>query len=264
MVARTLQWMLDQTLRQSSRIIVLDRFMRARLLERGANPDTLEIIPPWSHDHDLRYDAEGRAAFRARHGLDGKFVVMYSGNHSPCHPLDTLMQAALRLADRPHIVFCFVGGGSDHARVRAFADSHGLSNILCLPYQPMAALSASLSSADMHAVVMGDAFVGIVHPCKIYNVLLLGIPVLYVGPAEGHIPDLAPPQAQGTWFYHATHGAVETVTRHILTASSRYVLNNQDEIRVASAFSSKILLDKIVNSWDTPVTAPICGSVLAE
>ena len=28
--------------------------------------------------------------------------------------------------------------------------------------------------ADLHAVVMGDPFVGIIHPCKIYNVLALG------------------------------------------------------------------------------------------
>jgi hypothetical protein len=41
------------------------------------------------------YSSSGREAFRKTHGLEGKFVVMYSGNHSPCHPLDTLLDAAL-------------------------------------------------------------------------------------------------------------------------------------------------------------------------
>jgi hypothetical protein len=41
----------------------------------------------------VRYDAARRDRFRARYGLKHKFVVMYSGNHSPIHPLDTLLEA---------------------------------------------------------------------------------------------------------------------------------------------------------------------------
>jgi hypothetical protein len=39
---------------------------------------------------------------------------------------------------------------------------------------------------------MGNAFVGIVHPCKIYNILAIGAPVLYIGPTPSHITDLLP------------------------------------------------------------------------
>jgi glycosyltransferase involved in cell wall biosynthesis len=244
-VARILNWMLVSTLRQSAKIIVLDRFMHSRLVEKGIDPAVIETIAPWSHDHALHYDLQGRNAFRREHGLEGKFVVMYSGNHSPCHPLDSLLQAALRLADRSEIAFCFVGGGSEHAKVRVFAAAHGLKNILCLPYQPMDRLSASLSAADLHAVVMGDAFAGIVHPCKIYNVLCLGIPVLYVGPPEGHIPDLAPSRAQGVWFYSAAHGQVEAIIRHILSVASMRSYDNQEQRRIAIRYSADVLLDKM-------------------
>ncbi len=261
--ARILKWMLVSTLRQSAKIIVLDRFMRARLLEKGIDPAAIETIAPWSHDHALHYDLEGRNAFRREHGLEGKFVVMYSGNHSPCHPLDSLLQAALRLADHSKIAFCFVGGGSEHSKVRAFAAAHGLKNILCLPYQPIERLSASLSSADLHAIVMGDAFKGIVHPCKIYNVLWLGIPVLYVGPSEGHIPDLAPPQAHGVWFYSAAHGQVDAITRHILSVASARPYNNQEQRRIAISYSADVLLDKMaalianLDQTHSPAAAPL-------
>ncbi len=43
---------------------------------------------------------------------------MYSGNHSPCHPLDTLLDAAHALKDRSEVVFCFIGGGSEQVKVR--------------------------------------------------------------------------------------------------------------------------------------------------
>src|SRR4029079_11338516 len=108
------------------------------------------------------------------HGLAGKFVVMYAGNHSPCHPLDCLLEAAEKLSSRADIAFGFVGGGSEQRKVEEFARTRQLENILCLPYQPQEELSAVLSAADLHVVAMGEAFPGIVHPCKVYNILTIG------------------------------------------------------------------------------------------
>src|SRR5207247_1769976 len=112
----------------------------------------------------------------------GKYVVMYSGNHSPCHPLTTVLDAADRLRDRRDIVLCFIGGGSQFHTVREHAARRSLENIVTIGYQPLEQLSASLSSADLHVVVMGDAFVGVVHPCKVYDIRALNIPYLYIGP----------------------------------------------------------------------------------
>ena len=242
--ARLLQAMLRYALRSSARIIVLDRFMHSRLLAKGAPAEKILILPPWSHDHAVRYSGEGRHAFRATHGLADKFVVMYSGNHSPCHPLDTVLEAAARLADRPEIHFCFVGGGTEQARIRELAAARRMANITCLPYQPLESLSASLSAADLHVAVMGDAFVGLVHPCKIYNVLAVGKPVLYVGPPESHIADLWPVASSGC-FFAARHGEVDSVARHIIEASRTRpdpaALHNE----LAASFSQDALLDRM-------------------
>jgi colanic acid biosynthesis glycosyl transferase WcaI len=189
--ARLLESVLRYSAHRADRVIVLDRFMRKRMLAKGLPDEKLVTLPPWSHDDALRYDREGREAFRIRHGLDGKYVVMYSGNHSPCHPLDTVLNAAQELADDSRIAFCFVGGGSEYKKVLEFVARHGLNNVACLPYQPFAELSASLSAADLHLVVMGERMTGLVHPCKIYNILALGVPVMYVGPEESHIGDIA-------------------------------------------------------------------------
>jgi glycosyltransferase involved in cell wall biosynthesis len=189
-VARILGAALKYSLRASSSIVVLDRFMKDRIVTKGIPEDKVHTVPVWSHDEVVCYDAEGRAAFRRQLGLEKKFVVMYSGNHSPLHPLDTILHAALRLRENPAIAFVFVGGGSEFARVKDFAHEHNLSNVICVPYQPLAHLAGSLSAADLQVVLMGDTFVGIVHPCKIYNMLAVGAPFLYVGPAESHITDL--------------------------------------------------------------------------
>ena len=213
--ARVFQWMLGYSVKQADRVVVLDRFMRERVLAKGAHLERVTIIPPWSLDDALEFSLEGREAFRRKHGLGDRFVVMYSGNHSPCHPLDTLLEAALELKAREDVVFCFVGGGSEQKKVNAFAARHQLNNIKVLPYQPRSELAGSLSAADLHVVVMGEKFVGIVHPCKIYNIMSVGSPVVYIGPQPSHVSDLAHRE-----IFLTRHGDVSGVTRTILLASA--------------------------------------------
>lgn len=215
LVARALQAMLHYSLKRADQTIVLDRFMRDRVLAKGAETKRVTIVPPWSHDDAVQFSVTGREAFRAQHDLEDRFVVMYSGNHSPCHPLNTLLAAVLELRTRDDIVFCFIGGGSEHRKVQEFALAHALDNVRCLPYQPLDQLSDSLSAADLHVVVMGDAFVGIVHPCKIYNILSVAAPVAYIGPQPSHIADLA------LTLIHKQHGDVAGLSEAIAQASRR-------------------------------------------
>lgn len=240
-VARILESLNRFSLRRAERVIVLDRFMRQRVEGKGIPRALVEVVPPWTHDV-VRWDPVGRETFRREHGLEGKFVIMYSGNHSPCHPLESLLEAAWRLRDERDLAFCFVGGGSEFAKVQEFARQRKLSNVVCLPYQPLRRLSASLSAADLHAVVMGDPFVGIVHPCKIYNVMALGLPVLYVGPAESHVTDLGPAE----WLYSARHGDLARVLDHIQRARQKGHVRYVDECTLATNFAPSQLLSQLV------------------
>jgi len=244
-VARLLEGLLISSLRRADRIAVLDRFVRDRLVRKGVPQGKIEVIPPWAHNAAVRYDPEGRKAFRERHGLGGKFVVMYAGNHSPCHPLDTLLGAAQRLAQNPQIVFCFVGGGSEFQKVKAFARAQELESIVCLPYQPLSHLSAALSAADLHVVVMGNPFVGIVHPCKIYNIMSVGIPVLYIGPSESPIADLLSPGSTAAWAYLARHGEEESVVERILAVYGRDPTRSPAETQIARRFTQEELLPRM-------------------
>jgi glycosyltransferase involved in cell wall biosynthesis len=192
--------------------------MKERIEKKGIPGEKVLIVPPWSHDSHVRFDPAGREQFRAAHNLSDKFVVMYSGNHSPCHPLETLLQAAERLTDRKDIVFCFVGGGSELPRIQERVCASRMRNVLCIPYQPIETLSASLSAADLHVIVMGEPFVGIVHPCKVYNILAASRSFLYIGPAESHISDIICKLGLQDLAQVSAHGDVDGVVANILRA----------------------------------------------
>ena len=161
---------------------------------------------------------------------------------------------------RQDIAFCFAGGGSEFKKVQRFTAEHWLKNIVTLPYQPLERLAASLSSADLHVVVMGDPFVGLVHPFKVYNIRTLGIPYLYIGPAESHVSDLGPAFA-------AQHGDVDSVVAHVIRGARLRAL------RVTAAADSKghsqdELVGRMVTTLEhvpvpaaeTEVARPVLGS----
>jgi hypothetical protein len=147
-VAKFLERLSRFSLCRADHIIALDCFMRDRIVAKGIAAKKVAVIPPWSQDGQIRFDAAGRDA----------------ETQNP--------------------------------------------QVLCLPYQPLAELSGSLSAADAQVVVMGDAMLGLVHPCKIYNILTVGAPVLYIGPESSHVTEiLANMQPRHPWG-GARHGAV--------------------------------------------------------
>jgi hypothetical protein len=244
---RILERMSRFSLRRANKIIALDRFMRDRIVAKGIAAEKIAVIPLWSHDNEVRFDSAAREQFRAVHNLTGRFVVMYSGNHSPVHPLDTLMQSADLLKDDTAIAFCFVGGGSEFRRVKSWAEAGQRANVLCLPYQPLNQLSASLSAADAHVVVMGEAFVGLVHPCKIYNVLAVGAPVLYIGPTPSHVTEiLAGLHGDHPWAA-AHHGEAKRVAGQIRELQKR--MNGAERTiptGVSRSFSIAVFLPRLI------------------
>jgi colanic acid biosynthesis glycosyl transferase WcaI len=243
-VARLLSRMLLHSLQRADRIVALDRFMKDRIRAKGIPAEKVVVVPPWSHDDRVRFDPAGREEFRALYKLSRRFVVMYSGNHSPCHPLETLLQAAERLAENEDVVFCFVGGGSEFGKVKERARNRGLRNVLCLPYQPIEKLAGSLSAADLHVVVMGDQYVGIVHPCKIYNVLAVKKPFLYIGPNESHVTDIIGRSSA----YVSTHGDVEGVVANILRAMRNTGLASPRGSEVETLFSKNRLVPQMISA----------------
>jgi len=246
-VARLLEAFSRFSLRTAARVVVLDRFMAERVRAKEIPAAKIAVIPPWAQDTVVRFDAAGREAFRRAHGFGDRFVVMHAGNHSPCHPLDTLLAAAELLRDEPALLFCFQGGGSGLARVRQFLAERRLPNAVCLPYQPLDRLAGALSAADAHVVVMGDAFVGTIHPCKIYNALAVGAPIVYLGPAESHVPDLLRETLADDSWVNARHGEPERLAEGLQRlAARRRRLAAEDLARAQTPIARAAQLPRLV------------------
>ncbi|QOV91087.1 glycosyltransferase family 4 protein [Humisphaera borealis] len=218
-------WILERVnrfiLKRAALVVALDRFMAQRLENRLPLSAKMLVLPPWpledqihgnSADHRSWPARRDENPFRQQHGLIGRFVIMYSGNHSPSNPLETLLQAMLATRDDPTVCFAFIGGGVAKKQVEAHVRQHGLTNVLLLPYQPIETLRYSLAAADVHVASLGGEMVGIIHPCKVYGAMAAGRPILYLGPSPSHIDDLIHRHHIGWQISHGdVAGAVRTI-----------------------------------------------------
>ena len=189
-LTKTLLLMSDYTYKKSALIITLDKYMAAHIKNSGAKGERIEVIPPWPVMSDVYEGNRLDNSFRVEHGFADKTIIMYSGNHSVMHSLDVLLNVALDLRDDPSFLFVFIGNGVRKKDVADFKEKYLLTNIVQLPLQGRNKIHLSLSSADIHAVVLGNGCTGYVHPSKIYGAMAIGRPVLYVGPKQSYVNDI--------------------------------------------------------------------------
>ncbi len=171
-------------LRGHDHVMAVGRCMQERLVEdRGLSPEQVSVMPNWPPSA-VEPVPHNENAFRAEHGLEDQFVVMYSGNMGLAHPFDTVLDAAAQLQDeRPEVCILFVGDGPRKPDLQEQAARRGLDNVRFLPFQPYERLDKSLSAADLHLVTMQPELEGLVVPSKLYGALGAGRPVLFLGPS---------------------------------------------------------------------------------
>lgn len=125
-------------------------------------------------------------AFKKKYGLDGKFVIMYSGNIGLYYDLENLLKviekfkSGTKAADGSDVVFAFVGAGSVLEKLMNYKESNHMDNVVFIPYQDKADLIYSLNSGDVHWVVNSKGIKGVSCPSKYYGCASVMAPVLGV------------------------------------------------------------------------------------
>jgi len=198
------------SLRRADRVVTLDDQMRRKLFLLGVEPDFVDVIPLWMQG-DVSFDTVARANVRRTRGWDHKYVVMCAGNHGDYHSMDTMLAAADALRDDPGIHFCWVGGGSQWPALQ----DHAARNVSLINYVPREKLAGLLSAADLQVIVMGDAFAGLIHPAKLYNILAAKRPFLHVGPEKSPVADVIAKACLGEAAVSFRHGDRVPMAREI-------------------------------------------------
>jgi colanic acid biosynthesis glycosyl transferase WcaI len=134
----------NKTLQQAKMNVAIGELMAERLRNEGIPSDKITVIHNWADEEQLHPVAHDENPLRSEWGLQGKFVVGYSGNLGRSHDFATILEAAEALKDNQVLI----GGGAQLPQVRKECAEKGLNNVMFKPNQRR----ENLTSADMHFI----------------------------------------------------------------------------------------------------------------
>ena len=164
--------------------VIADGFVD-NLINKGVPADKIACIPNWVDTQFIRPLDKHDNAFRKAHGLDNKFVIMYSGNIALTQGLETVIEAAVRLQDHPEIAFVIVGEPKAIAKLKEYCNSCGATNVHLLPFQPRERLPEMLAAADVGLIVQKHNVVSFNMPSKTQVLLASGRAIVASVPSTG-------------------------------------------------------------------------------
>lgn len=178
----------QKALQSADRVLVLGRDMAELVESVYAVPSGRVVyVPNWSVFQTKEVVPAEQTRLVEKLGLQGKFIVQYSGNMGLWHDLESIVKAAGKLQEHVEIHFLMIGDGVRRAEAQKLAEELKLGNMTWLPFQPKESLNDSLSCCHLALISQREGLKGVAVPCKLYGILASGRAVLAMVPTGSEV-----------------------------------------------------------------------------
>ena len=169
----------------ATRISVITPSFAQNLESKGVPSHKMMCISNWVDVAFVKPLPKENNAFRIKHGLENKFVVLYSGNIARTQGIHTIIRSAAQMQHNPDIQYVIVGEKRQLAELENLKQSLGVTNVMLLPFVPMEELPTLLSAADISLIMQKQKVVGFNMPSKIQKLMASGRAIIASVPNHG-------------------------------------------------------------------------------
>lgn len=256
-------WLNRQVYRRAEHIYTLSAGMAQALQPCFASPAEwqarVQVIPPWADTDQLSPIPPALNPFRDQHHLQGKLLLIYSGNLGLTHPLEPLLDASQFLQSQlPQFRLVLIGEGPKRQRLQQQSNALQLANVCFLDPLPLEGLPASLSAADLAVVALdGPAAVASL-PSKTFSALACGTPLLVIAPLDSALAQLVHQHRCGLVVPPGPTAALEITTLLTNLATHPGTLAKMAaNALAASRYYTSVNAERLVHTWlKVPVATP--------
>ena len=247
-----------------TRVSSISPRMVERSIAKGVPAVRTSLFPNWVDVDAVQPQPHGSPlnSFRRQLGLEGRIVLLYSGNMGAKQGLELLAPLALAFEPDPRIHFLFCGDGAFRPQLEALVASR--PNVTLLPLQPAERLNDLLNAADIHLLPQRAGAADLVMPSKLTGMLASGRPVIATADpgtqvarvVTGSAPSSAPGPSQPSEAcglvvpaedQHALHAAVRllvedaSLRQSLGLAARRYAIRHLGREQVLTRFEADLL-----------------------
>jgi glycosyltransferase involved in cell wall biosynthesis len=250
--AAALGWLTSRTYGLYDKVVVLGRDMAALACKRLAGREgRVTIIPNWGDVDQIEPLDRDENAFGQRYNPDGRTLFQFSGNIGRTHDVESVLEAARILQDRPDIRVQFVGSGG---KARLVSQADGTVNVEYLPRQPREMLGPMLSAADAVIISFVDRMLGVSVPSRMYNVMAAGTPIIALAHPDSELARVVAEEGCGWVLPAGDAAALASLMQEIATPEG------QAEARRRGLLGRRAAIDK----YSLPVVLRRFSELLAS
>ena len=163
--------------RAFTRVSSISHKMVERAESKGVPSERVTLFPNWVDIDSVHpQDPQEPNSFRRELGLEGKTILLYSGNMGAKQGLELLAPLAQSFESDSSVHFLFCGDGAFRPTLETLVANR--PNVTLLPLQPFERLNDLLNAADIHLLPQRAGAADLVMPSKLTGMLSSGRPVI--------------------------------------------------------------------------------------
>ncbi len=169
----------NYTYRNADVIITISNDMKENIVNKGVNPDKVEVVCNWIDVDKIRPVDEMQNKLFDEFSLSrDKFKVVYAGNLGKVQGVEVIIDAAELLKNIKNIYFIIFGNGSEEEKIKQKISEKGLMNISVFPLQPVERVSEvySLGNVSIIPCKPGSGIAGM--PSKTWSIMAAGSAII--------------------------------------------------------------------------------------
>ena len=244
-ISKVMNYMNKKIYTNAERIIALGKDMKRIIADKGVDEEKIEIVTNWA-DSRVNYEKEVDKNFYKKYRLENKFNILYTGNISKVHAIDTIVEVAKILKNEEDIMFTFVGDGNRKQDLIKLKEKEDLRNIQLENYMFGEEYNNLLNCANLFITTLQQGIEGLGVPSKTYTYMSVAKPLIAVMSEDSEIGSMVNQYNLGKQFNNKEY---HKIAEFILELKNSNELYNEISKNVRNKFLNEYERKKVTNKF---------------
>ena len=244
-ISKVMNYMNKKIYTNAERIIALGKDMKRVIADKGVDEEKIEIVTNWA-DSRVNYEKEVDKNFYKKYRLENKFNILYTGNISKVHAIDTIVEVAKILKNEEDIMFTFVGDGNRKQDLIKLKEKEDLRNIQLENYMFGEEYNNLLNCANLFITTLQQGIEGLGVPSKTYTYMSVAKPLIAIMSENSEIGSMVNQYNLGKQFNNKEY---HKIAEFILELKNSNELYNEISKNVRNKFLNEYERKKVTNKF---------------
>ncbi|SDW85280.1 Glycosyltransferase involved in cell wall bisynthesis [Hydrobacter penzbergensis] len=176
---KILQKIFSRSYQLANKLIVIGSDMEDLIKKKVNNKTSIEVITNWADPEIIPLEIKNYNEYYPFE-VNGKLIIQFAGNIGRLQGLDHFFNA-LQETKKRNFVVVLIGEGALKPILEKFKASESIDNVHFLNPKSRSEQCQFLNNCDIGLVTLSPGMYGLGVPSKVYNILSVGKPILYIG-----------------------------------------------------------------------------------